>query len=117
MPQNNRRAGALRDRVNIQGWTEEPDGYGGTKQVFGTIATVAVAFQPLRGTESVMASRLAGTQPFVVTARSSMATRAITPAYKLQDARNTARMFDIKAVADPDGKNQWLELLVVEVKT
>ncbi|MFU0504119.1 head-tail adaptor protein [Pseudaminobacter sp. NGMCC 1.201702] len=117
MPQNNRRAGALRSLCNIQGWVEEPDEWGGTKQVFGTIATVAAHFQPLRGTESVMASRLASEQPFVVTVRSSTQTRAITPAHKLQDARNTSRMFDIKAVADPDGKNQWLELLVVEVVT
>ncbi|RUM99033.1 head-tail adaptor protein [Pseudaminobacter arsenicus] len=117
MPQNNRRAGALRERVNIQGWTEEPDGYGGTKQVFGTIATVAAHFHPNRGGEAVMASRLAGAQPFVVTLRSSTQTRAITPAHKLQDARNTARMFDIKAIADPDGRGAWLELLVTETVT
>src|SRR5687768_13635270 len=98
-------AGALRERVNIQGWTEEPDGYGGTKQVVGTIATVAAGFRPLVGTESVMSSRLAGTQPYIVTVRSSTVTRAVTSAYKLQDARNTARILDIKSVADPDGKN------------
>lgn len=110
-------AGALRERVNIQGWTEVDDGWGGTKLEWDTIATVAASFRAARGGESVTASRLSSEQPYFVTLRSSTATRAITPAYKLQDARNTARMFDIKSVADVDGKRQWIELLVTEVKT
>lgn len=110
-------AGQLRERVNIQAFTEVDDGYGGTTLEFATVATVAAGFRPLRGGEAVLASRLAGTQPFIVTMRSSVATRAITPAYKLQDARNTARMFDIKSVAAPDGKGAWLELLVEQVVT
>lgn len=110
-------AGQLRERVNILAWTEVDDGYGGTKLEWATVATVAAGFYATRGSEASLASRLAGQQPFIVTTRSSAATRAITPAYKLQDARNTARMFDIKAVADVDGKGAWLELLVVETVT
>lgn len=110
-------AGALRERVNVLAWTEVDDGWGGTKLEWATVATVAAGFRAARGGESVMASRLASEQPYFVTLRSSTATRAITPAYKLQDARDTARMFDIKSVADVDGKGAWLELLATEVKT
>lgn len=110
-------AGQLRSRVNILAWQEIPDGWGGTKLEWATVATVAAGFRAARGGESVMASRLASEQPFYVTIRSSTVTRAITPAYKLQDARAPARMFDIKSVADVDGKNAWLELLVTETKT
>lgn len=110
-------AGALRERVNVLAWTEVDDGYSGTKLEWATVATVAAGFYATRGSESSMASRLAGKQPFIFAIRSSTATRAITPAYKLQDARNTARMFDIKSVSDPDGKRAWLELLCVETVT
>lgn len=117
MPTNNRRSGALRELVNIQAYIEVDDGYGGTKLEWSTVATAPAGFYATRGSESSMASRLAGKQPFIVTVRSSLATRAITPAYKLQDARRPERMFDIKAISDPDGKNAWLEMLAVETVT
>ncbi|PWL18828.1 head-tail adaptor protein [Falsochrobactrum shanghaiense] len=119
-----RSAGPLRGLVHCQDWVEGDDGWGGTKLGFETKATVAASFLPLRGSEAVMASRLAGKQPYVVTIRSSEATRVITPAWRLVDARagNNARgepkrVFDIKAISDPDGKNAWLEVLCEEVVT
>lgn len=112
-----RSAGAMRGLVNVLGYISVPDGYGGEKLEWATVATVAANFRPLVGSEAVMASRLASKQPFVVTIRSSIATRVITAAYKLQDARNPARTFDIKAVSDPDGKGAWIEILAEEIVT
>lgn len=124
MAKDNRRSGALRSRVDVQHQVEGDDGYGGVKLTFETVTTVAAGFHPLRGTESVMASRLAGKQPYVVALRSSSVTRQITPAWRLVDARagNNAqgepkRVFDIKAITDPDGKNAWLEALCEEIVT
>ena len=117
-------AGALRERVHCQSWVEGDDGYGRAVMGFETVATVAAGFHANRGGEAVMASRLAGKQPYVVTIRSSEATRAVTPAWRLVDARagNNAqgepkRVFDIKAITDSDGKNAWLELLCEETVT
>ncbi|MFC0245819.1 head-tail adaptor protein [Falsochrobactrum ovis] len=119
-----RSAGAMRGLVHIQQYIEGDDGYGGTLMGWETRATVAASFLPLRGSEAVMASRLAGKQPYVVAIRSSALTRQITPAWRLIDARagnndqgEPKRVFDIKAISDPDGKNAWLEVLCEEVVT
>lgn len=117
MVKDNRRSGALRSKINVVGFAEVDDGDGGTKLEFDTIATVDAGFKPLRGGEQVMASRLAGKAPYIVTIRSSALTRTITPAHQLQDARDTSRMFDIKAISDPDNKGAWLEILAEQVVT
>lgn len=119
---NSKGAGALRGLVHCQEQVEGDDGYGNVSTGWSTRATAAANFLALRGNESVMASRLAGKQPYVVTIRSSELTRTMTPAWRLVDARASnrpngqpRRMFDIKAISDPDGKNQWLECLCEEV--
>lgn len=117
MPTKRNGSGSLRGLVNIQAFIETDDGYGGTKLEWSTVATAPAGFYATRGSESSMASRLSGKQPFIVTVRFSLATRAITPAYRLQDARRPERMFDIKAISDPDGKSAWLEILAVETVT
>lgn len=121
MPTNRKGAGALRGLVHCQEQVEGDDGFGNVVVDWSTRATVAANFLPLRGTETVMAARLAGKQPYVVTIRSSELTRAMTPAWRLVDARagevngRPRRVFDIKAISDPDGKGAWLECLCEEV--
>lgn len=109
------RAGELRESITFQSREEVDDGYG--NQVSGDWAdqfTVAANFKPLRGTETVMAARLAGSQPYVVTVRQSELTRQVRPEWRFIDARNTGREFNIRAIHDPDGRNAWFEILAVE---
>lgn len=124
MPSKRNGAGSLRGLVHCQELGNVDDGYGNTNDGWLTKATVAAGFMPLRGTETVMAARLAGKQPYVVTIRSSDQTRAMTPAWRLVDARaglkedgKPKRVFDISAISDPDGKGAWLEVLATEVVT
>lgn len=113
-----RRAGALRYRLNFQMRGDEDDGWGNVVPgagPFETIFTASAGMRPLRGSEVVQAARLAGRQPFVVTVRKSSLTRRVTTAWQLVDARNANRVFAITSpLADPDGRNQWLEFLAVE---
>lgn len=120
MAENFRRAGALRERVHCQFPASLDDGWGtplpGAGE-FGTQFTVAAGMKPRTGGEGVDAARLGGTQPFVVTVRNTSQTRKLSTAWRLVDARNDKRVFAITSPpADPDGKNQWLEFLVVEGK-
>jgi hypothetical protein len=66
--------------------------------------------QYLRGTDPVMAERLAGLVPCIVTVRRAQATMAIEGgAWQALDARDATKVFDIIAAA-PDEKRTWIEL-------
>jgi len=118
MADGNRRHGALRDRLHFQRRADAPDGWGGTipgAGDFATVFTLDAALRPLRGTETVMQARLQGRQPWVVTVRNCRLMKDVTPAWRLVDARNTNRVFGISAApVDPDGKRQWIDILVTE---
>lgn len=75
--------------------------------------TDAARLQPRMGSEPIIASRLAGTQPYTLTVRSSVATRAVTPAWRARHAR-TGKTYDIKSVANVDERNAYIEMMVVE---
>lgn len=118
MADNFRRTGALHERLHFQsrpvvddGWGDDTPGAGD----FETIFTRAAGMRPRVGGEAVTAARLEGRQPFVVTVRHSRQMAEVTTAWRLVDARNENRVFNIMSPpADPDGKNQWLEFLAEE---
>lgn len=119
MAENNRRAGALRERLHFQRRGDGDDGMGGPPQPgtgeFATVFTASAGLRPRVGGEAVDAARLGGRQPFVMTVRYSQQMADVTPAWQLLDARNEGRVLSIiSPLADPDGKNQWLECLVQE---
>lgn len=70
--------------------------------------------RPRIGGETALAGRLQGIQPYIVTIRQSSRSRQITPGWRLVDARNSSRIFNVRSIVDPDGRGQWLELLVEE---
>ena len=108
-------SGDLRDRLHFQKRGVADDGFGNeVAGPFVTAFTAAASMLPLAGGEAVQAARLASRQPYVVTIRQSMQARQITTAWRIEDARTPGRYFNITAVADPDGRRQWLELLVTE---
>lgn len=121
----NRNAGMLRERVLCQRKAEALDGLGNPvpggsdwKTQFETRA----GFIPKNGGEAVLAGRLAGRQTYIALLRSSERSRSITPEWRIVDARagfkadgkTPVRSFNVRSLADPDGRRQWLELLVEE---
>lgn len=106
-------AGALRERVTFRKREDVDDGFGGTQGQWVDQFTEPAGLVPRLGSEPVVASRLQGIQPYTLTIRSSQRSRQITPAWQAKNAR-TGVLYDIKAITNPDGRNAWLELLVVE---
>lgn len=106
-------AGALTERVTFQKRGDVEDEYGNV-----TVGDWTAQFdeparlQPKLGSEPVLAARLASVQPFLLVVRSSARTRGVTPAWRAVNAR-TGAIYNIKTTANPDERNQWLELLVV----
>jgi len=63
------RPGQLRESVTLQNYTEVDDGAGNWFGEWFDVATVPARIQSLKGSEEVLASRLTGVQPIVVTIR------------------------------------------------
>jgi SPP1 family predicted phage head-tail adaptor len=103
-------AGALRDRLHFQKRVETDDGHGNVRGEWETQFTAAARVTPLKGNEAVQAQRLAGIQPYAVTVRYSLAARAVDTAWRLVDARDTTRVFDITAAAY-DERREWIQIL------
>lgn len=110
--------GMLRERMRFQRRGSGDDGFGNTiagAGAFETDFTVWAHLRPLRGSETVLQSRLQGRQPYVVTVRQSSETRAVDPTWQIVDANDDTRVFSVNAPStDPDGKRRWHEFLVVE---
>lgn len=82
---------------------------------FATIHTVSAGLRPRLGGEAVTAARMEGRQPYIVTVRWAKRMLDVTTAWQIVDARNPNRVLNIVSpLADPDGRNQWLEGLVEE---
>ena len=106
-------AGSLRERLAFQRRSVGDDGY--NNEVAGDFETIFVepaGMVAKVGGESVMAARLVGRQPYIVTVRQSARTRAVTADWRIVDARDERRVFNIRAIHDPDGKRAWLDMLV-----
>lgn len=101
--------GDLRELVEIQDYVEIDDGYGGVEYQWQTAFTAPARIQILRGTETVIASRLTGTQVLAITMRWQPAMADVTPAWKAKNGR-TGTMYNIRSV-EPDERRQWVNLL------
>jgi head-tail adaptor len=64
----------------------------------------------LRGTETVIASRLAGRQPVVITVRNCAAARAVTVDWRIRDMRS-ALIFNVRVAPVPSQDRAWLEIM------
>lgn len=104
-------AGQFRHRVTFQAETETPDSGGGYSLAWSDVTTVWGGFKPERGSERVKAGRLEATLGGVLTVRSSTVTRTITEAHRVLINGDA---YNIHAIANPDGRNKYLELSVVK---
>ncbi len=94
----------------VDGWTDEE------AQV-----KAAAHFLYLRGSEAVIAARLAGRQAIVVTVRNTAAARAITNEWRMRDVRDgdfdsggdwAGPVFNVRTAPVPSQDRLWLEILV-----
>lgn len=107
-------AGKLSQRVTLQKrQTINPDSpadYGNTVSVWQGQGEVWAGITYLRGTESVMASRLQGRQPAVVRLRASALSRSVAPDWRVMHG---AVAYAVRSVnPDPEGDRAWVDLLV-----
>ncbi len=103
------RVGALRRRLLLEAAVTTPDGLGGTTQVYETVAAVWAQLEWIAGGERWRRGRLEQ----VATHRVTLRWRAGVDAG--QRLRDGDRLFDIRAVADPDGGRRRLVCLVQEI--
>lgn len=67
---------------------------------------------PRLGGETMVASRLQSIQPYTLRVRQNRRTRAIETDWRAVDVR-TGTVYQVKAIADPMDRGQYLDLLVV----
>ena len=102
-------AGDLFYRFTAQKRTDEVDNYGTTVGAFVEQFSVSGAIKHLRGSEEVLASRLGGVHPLLITVRATSLTRKITTDWRLIDAR-TGTEYAIRDVT-PETDRAFISLL------
>lgn len=103
-------AGELREKVTFGERAYLSDGYGGQIGDFADQFTVAARIRPMKGGEDVLASRLTGIQPVIITVRYSSDTRQIAPDWSARDAR-TGTIYAIKSIMNTDERKRYLDIL------
>ncbi len=115
-------AGSLNCRLTFQRREQISDEWGGTRGEWVDQFTVPGRLEPRYGSnsESLMAARMQSMQPYNLTIRGSTAARQVTASWRAYDARagktgdKPNRVFGIKTVVNPDERDGYLEMLVVE---
>lgn len=75
--------------------------------------TAAARLTPRLGSETVIASRMQGVQPYTITVRSTEQSRMVTPAWRAVNGR-TGAVYDIKTAVNIDERNAYIEMLVTQ---
>jgi SPP1 family predicted phage head-tail adaptor len=102
--------GALRRRLTLEATVATPDGLGGATQAYATVAALWAQVEWMSGDERWRAGR---PEQFA-THRVILRWRAgIDAGQRLRDG---ARIYEIRAVDDPDGSRRRLICLVEEVR-
>lgn len=121
-----RGAGQLIKSVAFDARSEQSDGMGNVEGKFEQVFATRAAFRALRGTESVLGSRLEGQLPIIVRVRATPQTRAIESDWQMRDLDRgawaggsgeehwTGPIFAVRTVSDVDDGRHWLDILVVQ---
>ena len=96
-------ANDLRDRVAFDQRGTAADDYGNVETTYAEQFVVAAQIRFLRGTEPVIAERLQGVQPVVITVRSSEETRGVDTSWRVRDTR-TGALYNIRSVTPTDDR-------------
>lgn len=105
-------AGQLRERVAFFSREAQSDGAGNEEGEWVQAFVVAAELRPLQGSETVMAKRLDGIQPYVIIVRESSLTSQVTTDWMARDVRS-GREFNITAIKNGDQKGAYLEMMAV----
>lgn len=104
-------AGSLHHRLRFESPSPTDDGAGNYTDGWTLEFEQSCGLKNLKGGEAVLADRLSGRQPVVITVRRSTRTRAIAPDWRAVDVR-TGVIYQIKAPpADMDDRRLWLDIL------
>jgi len=100
--------GELRTRLTLEAPSRTGDGGGGAAVTWTNICELWARVRPLSGGESFALDRTAGTVGHEIVVRHR---DGITPQMRF---RSGTRVFDIRAVFDPDGRRRWTRCLAEE---
>lgn len=104
------RAGELRERFEFQERVTSSDGYGNEQGAWAARYECNARRQLLRGGEQVMASRLEGRSPAILTIRANNQARLIKTDWRARDIRSE-EIWNIRSIS-PSERRDFLDLLV-----
>lgn len=102
-------AGDLSERVAFASETSAADDYGNEVSGYTDQFTVWAGIRFLRGTEPVIAQRLQGVQPVIITVRASSDTNQVDTSWRARDVRS-GTVFNIRSVT-PTDEPGWIDFL------
>jgi head-tail adaptor len=102
-------AGLLRERIVFEQRSTQQDGAGNYVDEWEPNPAVPARIQYLKAGEEVMGQRLSGTQPVIITVRSSGFTRSVTSDWRARDARS-GKTFNL-AAPRPGEKRDYIDFL------
>jgi SPP1 family predicted phage head-tail adaptor len=102
------RIGDLRTRLTLEAPSRSGDGGGGSSVTWTTVAQVWAMVRPTAGNEAYELDRLAGRISHEIVIRHR------TDAKPQMRFRAGTRVFDIRALFDPDGRGRWTKCLAEE---
>lgn len=105
-------AGALDRRVQFQVRVEQDDSYGNQRGDWQAQFDCWAGLKSLRGGEGMIASRLEGRQPGILTVRKSMQTQLITPGWRVVDLHDGDTVYNIRERPRRTDDRAFLEMLV-----
>lgn len=104
-------AGSLKEELRFESPTPADDGAGNYTEGWTPEFERSARVRPLKGGESVLAARLAGTQPVIITVRRDTQTRGIGSEWRAVDTRSGA-IYQLKAPpADMLENRAYLDIL------
>ena len=107
------RIGDLNQRIRVERKVrkESGDGAGNYEEGWAEfIASRAARIAPTRGGEELLANRLAGVESFDIWLRKDPQTRTIVVGDRIIDARDEARIFNIRWIGNLDERGRFLLL-------
>lgn len=103
-------ASRLREKLRFEAReAKADDGYGNREDVWSEQFVSSARVQPLKGSETVIASRLAGVQPAIISIRSGRCAKQVAPGWRAVDCRSGA-IYNIRSLANFDERNRMIEM-------
>jgi SPP1 family predicted phage head-tail adaptor len=102
-------AGGLREIVAFDQRALQSDGYGNSQADWVERFRAAARIKPARGGETIQAARLAGSQPVVITVRSSSNMRMVKSEWRARDVRS-GTIYNIRSIVNPDEKDKFIDM-------